>query len=83
MAELSESLQAFVTYVNTHLKGDEKGESADFLDHLFRALGQTCTAKEAAGEPITPPGLPLPVEEHGEFVSGDCIWVTTKLDLEI
>jgi hypothetical protein len=39
VADLSESLQAFVTYVKTHLKGDEKGESADFLDHLFRALG--------------------------------------------
>ncbi len=43
MADLSESLQAFVNYVKTHLKGDEKGdekgESADFLDHLFRALG--------------------------------------------
>jgi type II restriction/modification system DNA methylase subunit YeeA len=35
----SESLAAFVTYVQTHLKGDEKGEAADFLDHLFRALG--------------------------------------------
>ncbi|QTN32273.1 hypothetical protein HZ994_07990 [Akkermansiaceae bacterium] len=33
------SLADFVTYVRTHLTGDEKGESADFLDHLFRALG--------------------------------------------
>ena len=39
MADLSDSLQSFVTYVQTHLTGDEKGESADFLDHLFRALG--------------------------------------------
>ncbi len=39
MPEISESLQNFVTYVQTHLTGDEKGESADFLDHLFRALG--------------------------------------------
>ncbi len=39
MADLSESLQSFVTYVQTHLTGDEKGESADFLDHFFRALG--------------------------------------------
>ena len=39
MADLSQSLQDFVTYVQTHLTGDEKGESADFLDHLFRALG--------------------------------------------
>jgi len=39
VADLSDSLQSFVTYVQTHLTGDEKGESADFLDHLFRALG--------------------------------------------
>jgi SAM-dependent methyltransferase len=39
VADLTESLQSFVTYVQTHLTGDEKGESADFLDHLFRALG--------------------------------------------
>lgn len=38
MLPLSDSLAAFVTYVHTHLKGDEKGEAADFLDHLFRAL---------------------------------------------
>jgi hypothetical protein len=34
------------------------------------ALGEM---EEAAGEPITPPGLPLPVEEHGKFVTSDCI----------
>ena len=39
MPDLAASLQDFVTYVQTHLTGDEKGESADFLDHLFRALG--------------------------------------------
>jgi SAM-dependent methyltransferase len=39
MATLSDSLTDFVTYVTTHLTGDEKGEAADFLDHLFRALG--------------------------------------------
>ena len=33
------SLSEFVHYVQTHLTGDEKGEAADFLDHLFRALG--------------------------------------------
>ena len=32
-------LADFVVYVETHLTGDEKGEAADFLDHLFRALG--------------------------------------------
>lgn len=33
------ALAEFVTYVGIHLTGDEKGEAADFLDHLFRALG--------------------------------------------
>jgi hypothetical protein len=36
---LSDSLAEFVAYVGTHLVGDEKGEAADFLDHLFRAFG--------------------------------------------
>jgi len=36
-------------------------------------LNQTCAAKETAGQPTTPPGLPLPVEEHGGFFTGDCI----------
>lgn len=108
MPDPSAALADFVTCVGTHLTGDEKGEAADFLDHLFRALGragikeagatretraayampkdadilvfllplnQTCVAKEAAGESITPPGLPLPVEEHREFVTEDCIRV--------
>jgi SAM-dependent methyltransferase len=39
VSDPAESLSSFVTYVQTHLTGDEKGESADFLDHLFRALG--------------------------------------------
>jgi len=33
------ALAEFVNCVGTHLTGDEKGKSADFLDHLFRALG--------------------------------------------
>jgi hypothetical protein len=49
-------------------------KDADILAFLL-ALNQTCAAKEAAGEKITPPGLPLPVEEHGEFVTSDCIQV--------
>jgi hypothetical protein len=39
VSDASPSLADFVTYVQTHLTGDEKGESADFLDRLFRALG--------------------------------------------
>jgi len=49
-------------------------KDSDILSFLL-ALNQTCAAKEAAGEPITPPGLPLPVGEHGEFVTEDCIRV--------
>lgn len=55
--DLSETLQYFVTYVQTHLTGDEQGKSAE----------------EAAGEKITPACLPLPVEEHGEFLTENCI----------
>lgn len=47
-------------------------KDADILAFLLD-LNQTCAAKEAAGEKITPPGLPLPVEEHGKFVTEDCI----------
>ncbi len=49
-------------------------KTADILTFLL-ALNQTCAAKEAAGEKITPPGLPLPVEEHSRFVTSDCIQV--------
>jgi hypothetical protein len=47
-------------------------KSADILAFLL-ALNQICAGKEAAGEPITPPGLPLPVKEHGKFITSDCI----------
>lgn len=39
MFDHSVALSEFVTYVGKHLTGDEKGEAADFLDRLFRALG--------------------------------------------
>ena len=39
MPDPAAALADFVTYVQTHLTGDEKGEAADYLDHLFRALG--------------------------------------------
>ncbi len=29
--------------------------------------------REGAGEPITPPDLPLPAEEHATFITEDCI----------
>jgi len=49
-------------------------KTADILAFLLD-LNQTCAAKEAAGEKITPPGLPLPVEDHAAFVTEDCISV--------
>lgn len=49
-------------------------KDADILAFLLE-LNQSCAAKEAAGEPITPPGLPLPKEEHAEFVTQDCIQI--------
>jgi SAM-dependent methyltransferase len=49
-------------------------KDADILVFLLH-LNQTCAAKEAAGEKITPPGLPLPVEEHEKFITSDCIQV--------
>ncbi|MDP1525234.1 MAG: N-6 DNA methylase [Rhodocyclaceae bacterium] len=33
------TLDTFVTWCATHIQGDEKGEAAIFLDHLFRAFG--------------------------------------------
>ena len=47
-------------------------KDADILAFLL-ALNQFCAAMEAAGEKITPPGLPLPVVEHVAFVTNDCI----------
>ena len=47
-------------------------KSADILAFLLD-INQICAGKEAAGKPITPPGLPLPVAEHGAFTTNDCI----------
>lgn len=33
------ALGVFVEWVNTHIKGDEKGEAQIFLDHMFKAFG--------------------------------------------
>ncbi len=48
------------------------GKNEDILTHLL-ALNHACAEKEQAGEKITPPGLPLPVEEHAAFITTDCI----------
>lgn len=45
---------------------------ADILAFLL-GLNQTCAAKEAAGEKITPPGLPLPIDEQEHFITANCI----------
>ena len=47
---------------------------ADPLAFLL-ALNFELAAKEKAGEQVTPPGLPLPEEEHAAFVTDDCIAV--------
>ena len=47
-------------------------KDADILAFLL-VLNQACAAKEAAGESITPPGLPLPASEHAAFITEDCI----------
>jgi hypothetical protein len=47
-------------------------KDADILAFLLD-LNQSCAAKEAAGQAITPPGLPLPAADHAAFVTDDCI----------
>ena len=47
-------------------------EDTDPLAFLLE-LNLACAAKEKTGEKITPPGLPLTVKEHTEFVTDDCI----------
>ncbi|MCB1089606.1 MAG: hypothetical protein KDM63_21380 [Verrucomicrobiae bacterium] len=49
-------------------------KDADILQFLLD-LNLACAAKEAAGDPITPPGLPLPPEDHAAFITDDCIRV--------
>lgn len=50
-------------------------KDADILAFLL-TLNQACAAKESAGEPITPPGLPLAIEEQVGFVTEDCIKIS-------
>ncbi len=48
---------------------------ADDIDPLafLLELNLACAAKEKAGKKITPPGLPLPLEEHARLITNDCI----------
>jgi hypothetical protein len=45
----------------------------DLKNALLLELNLACAAKEKAGKKITPPGLPLPPEEHAAFITDDCI----------
>ena len=47
-------------------------KDADPLAFLL-ALNLALAAKEKSGEPITPPGIPVPKNEIGDFITGDCI----------
>ncbi len=40
---------------------------------LLLELNVACAAKEKAGKKITPPGLPLPPDEHARLITDDCI----------
>ena len=47
-------------------------EDIDPLAVLLK-LNLACATKEKAVEKITPPGQPLPPDEHAVFITGDCI----------
>ncbi len=49
-------------------------KAADPLAFLL-ALNLTLAARERAGEPIIPPGLPLPESERIAFITDDCVRV--------
>lgn len=70
--ELKAALSEFVGFAQT-LRGDGKSEAQTFLDHFFRALGHDGVIEAGAGEKITPPSVPLPAEEHRQFITDDCI----------
>jgi hypothetical protein len=55
-------------------RGDGAAPCSDPLAFLL-SLNLACAAREKAGKPITPPGLPLPVAEHAAFITADCIRV--------
>lgn len=49
MASISDGLQAFVSYCNQHIRGDEKSEAQTFLTRFFQAFGHE-GIKEAGAE---------------------------------
>ena len=46
--------------------------SDDVLAFLLK-LNLELAAKEATGEPVTPPGLPASVEHPEQFITPDCV----------
>lgn len=48
MPATPESLQEFVNYCKTYIKGDEKGEGQIFLENFFQAFGHKGTIQEGA-----------------------------------
>jgi hypothetical protein len=46
--------------------------SADPLAFLLE-LNLALAEKEKKGEPITPPGLPLPPADHAAYITDDCV----------
>jgi hypothetical protein len=49
MASISDGLQAFISYCNQHIRGDEKSEAQTFLTRFFQAFGHE-GIKEAGAE---------------------------------
>ena len=88
MAEHSLSLRALYRTLETPGKNPLR-DAQDALDRAVRAaygmpidadplaflldLNLTLVAKEAAGEPVTPPGLPSWIENRKSYVTEDCI----------
>ncbi|MGO8745354.1 MAG: DNA methyltransferase [Thermoguttaceae bacterium] len=67
--ERKQRLAEFVTWIEDHIKGDEKGESQIFLDHLFAAFGRK-GVKEAGAV------LEYRVKKHsrGGTAFADLVW---------
>jgi hypothetical protein len=66
-----ESLQAFVTYCEKYIKGDEKGEAQVFLDHFFMALGYPDGIKEAQG--VGEHRIKFTLDEHSPTKFADLV----------
>lgn len=69
-AEAKTLLPPFLDFVET-LQRDEKSKAQTLIGRLFWV--PACAEKEKTGQKITPPGLPLPPEDHPAFITEDCI----------